>query len=413
MKVVELFAGIGSQRKALDRLEINHEIVNIAEWYIPAILAYDSIHNGKRDIENISVSIEEIKEYLKRYTFSMDSKRPIKKNQIDKYSHNLLRHLYIANIRTNNLVSIDKVHPYEIPNDIDLLTYSFPCQDLSNIGALHGYKKGIDRGANTRSGLLWEVERILENKHLNGDNLPNFLLMENVSALLSRRHKNNFDEWRRALTNMGYENIYWELDASKFGIPQHRNRVFMISFKTDHLNNTAIEIVKAIFYDVDNMNNPNYNLDDFLKTDYTKDIYLREALEAQPNDTPSRKTIYNNNKLLFSNNNGGIRRVSNFCATITTKQDRHPNSGVIDFITERNNYRFITAREAFLLMGFDELDYDAVQRDNFLRNKSQLFFSRDKFYTLAGNSIVVNVLEAIFERINEVYNLYYIEGDED
>lgn len=96
--------------------------------------------------------------------------------------------------RTNNLVDITKVRADQLP-DADLLTYSFPCQDLSKSGHWHKNEGGINRDANNRSTLLWQIERILKEYVDSNKILPNFLLMENVSEILSEKHKDNFQEW--------------------------------------------------------------------------------------------------------------------------------------------------------------------------------------------------------------------------
>jgi len=173
IRVFETFSGLGAQAKALENLNINHEVVATSDWFIDAILAYDKIHckNESIDIPSYEKQIE----YLKKYTFSRDSVKPIR--DITKLSKKEIEQLYCANKRTKNLGSITEIHSSDIP-DHDLLTYSFPCQDLSTGGKTRGMKKG----SGTRSGLLWEIERIL--KDLNKENrLPKYLLMENVKAI--------------------------------------------------------------------------------------------------------------------------------------------------------------------------------------------------------------------------------------
>ena len=110
-----------------------------------------------------------------------------------------------------------------------MLTYSFPCQDLSICGAWHNNMSGIDRNAHNRSGMLWEVERILKEYVTLGKKLPNFLLMENVSNILSEAHRHNFKEWQDYLSSIGYVNQVYTLNAVNFGIPQTRERTYMIS----------------------------------------------------------------------------------------------------------------------------------------------------------------------------------------
>ena len=131
--------------------------------------------------------------------------------------------------------------------------------------------------------------------------------------------------------------------------------------------------------------------DDILKLNYKNKQYKMEADECQPNDTQSRREIYQNNDILYTN-----KKVNNIIvSTVTTKQDRHPNSGLID-------YKYLTPRECFLLMGFDEEDYQRIIDNNFKSRKNEMFFSRDKLYKMAGNSIVVNVLEEIFRQIIQI-----------
>lgn len=105
-----------------------------------------------------------------------------------------------------------------------ILTYSFPCQDLSNAGLM----QGMEKGSGSRSGLLWEVERILlECKGL--DCLPQVLVMENVPGVIGANNLEPFNQWLNALERMGYTNYYKILNASDYGIPQNRRRCFMVS----------------------------------------------------------------------------------------------------------------------------------------------------------------------------------------
>ena len=132
---------------------------------------------------------------------------------------------------TNNLVNIQQVHAEDLEikerdNYNYILTYSFPCQDLSLAGKTAGMKKG----SGTRSGMLWEVERILEEC---GEELPQILLMENVPQVVGKKNKEDFDNWVSFLESKGYTNKYCMLNAKEVGypepIPQNRNRCFMVS----------------------------------------------------------------------------------------------------------------------------------------------------------------------------------------
>jgi DNA (cytosine-5)-methyltransferase 1 len=406
-KVVETFSGIGSQAKALENIGIEHKILYTADWDINAIIAYDLIHNGKQDLKKYErLSREEIINKLNKYTLSMNGKKPATKRAIQNLKYDVIIRLLASIERTNNLVSITDVKGKQLPNDVDLLTYSFPCQDLSVAGFWHGNKGGIDREAHNRSGMLWEIERILKERVESNLQLPKFLLMENVSAILTNRHKQNFEEWTNYLKEIGYTNHIYTLNASDFGIPQKRVRTYMVSVFTN--NNKDKENQVERFFEKNNLEKKEYvksiiskhrNLeDDILKLNYKNKQYRKEACECQPNDTESRREIYKKNDILYTNN-----KVNNIIvSTVTTKQDRHPNSGLIDYVSKdssKSNYRYLTPRECFLLMGFDERDFQRIIDNNFNSRKNEKFFTRDKLYKMAGNSIVVNVLEEIFKQI--------------
>lgn len=106
----------------------------------------------------------------------------------------------------------------------DLWTYSFPCIDISLAGRMGGFEKG----SNTHSSLLWEVQRLINVAHQNNE-LPKYLLMENVKNLVGKRFKPLFDEWVDYLSSLGYKSFYKVLNAKDYGVPQNRERVFMLS----------------------------------------------------------------------------------------------------------------------------------------------------------------------------------------
>lgn len=102
-------------------------------------------------------------------------------------------------------------------------------QDLS----VAGKGAGMDKGSGTRSGLLWEVERILNELDENLEDLPDYLIMENVTQVHGKKNLENFNKWCEFLESLGYHNYWQDLEASEYGIPQHRNRTFMISSLED------------------------------------------------------------------------------------------------------------------------------------------------------------------------------------
>jgi DNA (cytosine-5)-methyltransferase 1 len=171
LRLIELFAGIGSQTQALTNIGIAHKVVAISEIDKYAIQSYEAMHGT-----------------------------------------------------ANNLGDIRKIE--ELP-DADLWTYSFPCQDISVAGKGAGIKEG------TRSGLLFEVERLLRVASEKGT-LPKYLLLENVKNLVSKKFKADFDKWLDFLAELGYTNYWKVLNAKDYGIPQNRERVFCISIRGEH-----------------------------------------------------------------------------------------------------------------------------------------------------------------------------------
>lgn len=408
MKVLELFSGIGAQAKALERLNISYKIVATADWDINAIIAYDLIHNGEQDLSNYkNVPKREIVKMLSEYTLSPDGKSPYKKGGLNRNSIDVLKSLLCAIKRTNNLVSITDMTSKDIPIDLDLLTYSFPCQDLSIAGVWHGNMSGIDREALNRSGMLWEVERILQECVSDKRSLPKFLLMENVSNILAPRHKANFQEWIDYLVKVGYYCKIYRLNASKFGIPQNRTRVYMLSIFTGGDSDNEEKLRN--YFEKNDLHNEEYSnsltlrnisVEEIIKNDYNNPQYKLEADRSQLKDTPSRRKIIDDNaKILINGNYASVLK------TITTKQDRNPNSGVIEYKNikaGRANWRYLTARECFIAMGFDESDYDILIQNNIDVTKNRKLFTESKLIKMAGNSIVVNVLEAIFSQVLEI-----------
>lgn len=145
-------------------------------------------------------------------------------------------------------------------------------------------------------------------------------------------------------------------------------------------------------------------LKNYLRLDYSNETFHNEAIKSTPRFTESRQKIYESNPILAVDNHV----TKNACArTITTKQDRNPNSGIIGYdkitLVERNtHYRNLTPRECFLLMGFEEKSFDDLLLNNFDIRDNTPFLPQSKLVKLAGNSIVVPVLESIFKQVQEL-----------
>ena len=232
IRLIEFFAGYGSQALALKYLNIPFEHWKICEWAIHSIDAYKSIHfpNDNEDYSEIWEK-EDLIDYLYNKGISSNWNEPMKYESIKRKSEDDLRKIFNNCKATHNLINIQQVHAKDLEMTERekynyIWTYSFPCQDLSLAGKTAGMKKG----SGTRSGMLWEVERILEEC---GDNLPQILLMENVPQVVSKKNKEDFDTWVEFLESKGYTNKWCMLNAKEVGypepIPQNRNRCFMVS----------------------------------------------------------------------------------------------------------------------------------------------------------------------------------------
>lgn len=371
LRVFEAFAGIGAQASALNRMGINYEIVGISEWFIDAIECYAAIHCDGIEIE-MPTDIKEIDDYLSQFTFSATSVKP---TNIKRLTEDQRRDLYRANKQANNYGSITDIKGECLP-EIDLLVYSFPCQDLST----GGLGKGMKKGSGTKSGLLWEIERIL--KELKGlDRLPEYLLLENVKTIKADKHVEDLNQWLSFLESMGYANTdCMILNSLDFGVPQDRERAFIISHLGDKLDiATKIEAAKK---------ERKFKIRKFIKSNYKNPIYKLEADIAQLNKTPSRDVMWDINGKKISNHT--------IIRTITCNMDRTHTAALFKYSGPKGDtYRRLTMREAFLLMGFTEEEYAKA---------SSLNFSYRKLNQLIGNSIVVNVLQTVFEAmLGDIY----------
>lgn len=370
LRVFEAFAGIGAQASALSRMNIDYEIVGISDWYVDAIKCYAAIHCSKVKVD-IPTDIEEIDKYLSKYTFSATS---VKETKLKLLSEDQRRDLYRANIRSKNYGSITELKGKDMPVT-DLLVYSFPCQDLST----GGLGKGMAKGSGTRSGLLWEIERILKELNELG-RLPEYLLLENVKTIKAQTNIKDLNQWLAFLSSIGYYNDECMiLNSLDFGIPQDRERAFIVS----HLG-SKLDVPKRI----DKKKKPrSYNIHDFIITDYDSNPqYRTEADMAQLNKTPSRNVMWEINGIDPITDGTTVR-------TITCNMDRTHTAALFKYSgIKGDTYRRLTLREAFLLMGFTQDEYQKA---------AALNFSYRKLNRLIGNSIVVNVLQAVFETMFE------------
>lgn len=413
LRVIETFSGIGAQAKALKKIadtnpSFNYEILATVEWEIGAMFAYDIIHNGKQDLNKYAtLSKQDLIAILSKYNLSSDGKQPLSKDGLKKMPLEQLKAVYHSIEANNNYVDISSVHAWDLP-EADLLTYSFPCQDLSISSYWHKNFTGINRDANNRSSLLWEIERILKEYDVTKLKKPRFLLMENVTAIKSPRNIDNFEIWKKELKQMGYRSYTdMDLNAKNFGIPQNRVRTYMLSILVDddeQWNDICNMLDNSALHQV--LDDP--DIAPYLRLDYNaREEYYLEALESTPNWTTSRKSIFKDSSTLAE----GTITTGKIAKTITTKQDRNPNAGLIvhqlSLEGDKAPYRNLTPRETFLLMGFEEKDFDRLSENNFSISKNRKFLSHSKLLKLSGNSIVVDVLQQIFIEVNKINNRFF------
>ena len=408
LKVIELFSGIGSQKEALTRAGVDHMILGFSDIDRYAVKTYRKLHGW-----------------------------------------------------TNNYGDIKEIE--ELPQ-ADLWTYSFPCTDIS----ISGQMKGFEKDSNTGSSLLWEVQRLLQVSREKGT-LPKFLLMENVKNIVSKRFMPLFQVWIDYLSSLGYKSFYKVLNAKDYGVPQNRERCFMLSvlnYEGDFVFPEPIEL-KTYLQDLLEPSVPErfFLSDRFIR--YACDMENRNGFirgrRFRPHDGES-KVAYT-----ITTNPGG-RATDNFVIlpavgairgrpvegkniqrlevkdepitnTITTVQKDNvilvpqatkagyaaaevgdgiytnrmkwkrgvvqksmiptlkTSCGDVGVVVEKDeliNIRRLTPRECWRLMGWEDERIDRAFESG---------CSETQYYRMAGNAIVVNVLEEIFKAMKVQFGL--------
>lgn len=372
LALLSLFSGIGAFEKALENLEIEYDLIDFCEIDKYAARSYRAIH------------------------------------QVDE---------------SKNLGDITKVDETKLPKDFDFLTYGFPCQDIS----IAGKQKGLinDDGTQTRSGLFFEALRIIEATK------PKIAIAENVKNLVGKKFNAQFQVVLASLETAGYNNYWAVLNAKDYGVPQNRERVFIVSIRKDidtglfqfpdpyplelrlkhvledevdekyYLSNTALVglVAKA------NMNfiieEPNIiqigQMYPNSGNPQAGRIYNAEGI------SPSLDTCSGGNRMpkvavamrgRYDDNGQVVQHLEvsdrEFANAITTVQKD-------SLVTDGKRIRKLTPKECFRLMGFDDEDFAKAEAVN----------SNSQLYKQAGNSIVVDVLEEIFcMMLDENGNLY-------
>lgn len=308
VKILELFGGIGAIRKAFINLKIPYEVVDYVEIDKACVKSYNA--------------------------------------------------LYEEDYKPKSVLG------YKAPNEkIDLIMHGSPCQDFSRIGK----KQGGVKNSGTRSSLLFETIRIIKEMK----DKPKWIIWENVKGVLDRNMRDSFFIYLKELENLGYESKYEILNAMDFGIPQKRERIFVVSCL--------------------GANNFSFN-----KLERKETRALSEFLEKDVSELYTMTQPYMLNKGIDNSFKGRLKVIKDFSYTISTKQMRVPNSGIIDI--GNGQYRYLTERECLRLMGFDDSDINKLEEAHPRRKNC----TSSKLYKQAGNSIVVDVL---MELINSI--LFY------
>ena len=374
---------------------------------------------------------EQAKEWLKSRNIGFDFEKG--KSKLDKMSKDKLKQLYIASVCTRNYGDISLANKIKIKEDIDLFTFSSPCQSFSICGK--------QEGLNGVSGLLLECEKFIE------INKPKFLLLENVKNLVGKRFIKDFENWLAILDNLGY-NSYWTILNSKdFNVPQNRERVFCISirkdidkgysfpkgigtnkciqdilednvddkyylkqeivkrFKIKPIGDTIVGTTAPEFRTIgqrDIVYNPNGIMGTLTATDYKqpKQIIVIGNVDKK-GWFDVEKRVYDKNGLsptLTTNSSNSPKIVTSgksdeVSSTIIKNQELIINTK--GDINNKFTIRRLTPRECWRLMDFDDDSFDKVKD----------YISDSQLYKQAGNSIVVACLEYIFKNLKEQYNL--------
>lgn len=419
IRTIELFAGYGSTKLAWNYLGIDVESYKICEWAVKSIQAYKDIHFTDDNFDySKDLSIEEIKQYLFNKGISSNYNEPMTQQQVNRLNEKQARTIYNNIKTTHNLVNIQQVKGKDLEIvDKDkyeyVLSYSFPCQDLS----LAGKGKGM-ADTSTRSGMLWEVERILQECKELGT-LPQILLMENVPQVHGADNVEDFNKWQLRLEELGYHNYFQDLIATDYGIPQTRNRCFMVSILGDY--NYTFPKPIPLKIKLSNLLEKRVN-NKYLVKEGTVKCFLTQKEDGFPrrerflqslsltNDKDLAGTLTalqggkaTDNHILVKNATKKGYLEAKIGDGIDTSSRMEYHRGTVQkgkaqtlltninvgTLTDDFKIRNLTPKECFRLMGVKDEDFEKVAKNQ----------SDSSLYHLAGDSIVVNVLCYLYKQL--------------
>ena len=398
IRVFDVFAGIGALHKSLKELGVPVRVTNLSEIDVDATISYAAGHiDNFKDLKFEYPTDEEMKKWLMDRNIGYSYEK--NKSSIPRMKRDKLKLAYKANVLLNNLGDISKINYEEIP-DFDLMNFSFSCTDLSNSGKQKGMRN--PDGTPTRSGLyIYGIKAIRTKK-------PKYIMIENVKGLIQKKFIDDFYSIIDELEECGY-NCYYPtkedkkgvkpicLNSKDFGIPQNRERIFVIAIRKD-IDTKTFEFPIGEDYGI--------RLKDILEDIVDEKYYLSD--EIQKRFKFNGKGDYNRNELNQVGTTGenktigqrdrtyGINGISPNLTSTDYKQpkqivengNRQPKT-----ITDYRR-RKLTPLECWRLMGF---------RDEAFYKAQELGVSDSQLYKQAGNSIVVNCLYYIFKNLFKEY----------
>ena len=446
-----LFAGIGCQERGIkNSILFDIDVVNISEINKEAVLSYAAIHCGLTpemvDTYTDYPSREEMARQLTEINLGCDPEKnkPYDWYKLSRRKSSDINKYWLANKLTHNLGDINKI---EFLSYADLWTISFPCQSISVAGKM----KGLKPDSGTRSSLLWENIRLLKRAKDDGT-LPKYLMFENVKNLVSKKFIDDFNNLLGVLDELGF-NSYWEvLNAKDCGVPQNRERVFVISIRKD-IDKGKFEFSKPFDTGIRLKDIIDRNVDE--KYYLSKDIQEQFVLNIEKYDSKNnigyipKEQIPTDNTIndciqvgdLNHYNYDEMNRVyskEGCCPTLRTMQggDRQPRvlepinpepdgmcrtikaqyaktskanfeyTGTYEATGVRENFRIrkLTPTECWKLMGLTENDCSKVKA---------MGIADSQLYKQAGNGIVTNCVELLAEHLYKAqYDNTYKCADE-
>ena len=381
---------------ALRDIGAEFESWRTCEWDVNAIRQYKAIHcNDDNQDYSHDKTKEQLIDILWKAGISSDGKKPMEKKKLINKNEKWLREVYNNCCATSNLVDISKVTGNSLQiKEKDkycyILTYSFPCQSLS----IAGLQNGMKESSGTASSLLWEVKRILSEC----TELPQILLMENVIQIHSKKNFSQFEKWIKFLESIGYSNFWQDMNAKNYGIPQSRNRTFMVSI-LDPTKQITFDFPKSVklnkefidFLADENLIENKYYINSSKINEIIQQLFLKDSSTFKKERATIDLSLFNPEEITIAN-----------CITAHLAKDggnwierrKSKNNGVVVLINNDTKdvykIRKIIPQEAFRLMGCSDEDF----------KKAENVASNTGLYRTAGNGIAKSCLEAIFCQMN-------------